>query len=511
MAGPLKILMVASECAPFAKTGGLGDVVGALPQFLTKRQGNKVIVVMPFYSVINTKKHKINPDIPKLDVPFGSEMLSCAVMKSELPGHVPVYFIVHDQYFSRPGIYHDAAYNDYKDNPERFTFLSAAALQLCHVLGFSPDIVHANDWHTAVLPAFVKRFHSNDPLFSNTACVLTIHNIAYQGRYNRYFYFRTGLGWEDFTQDKFEHWGDVNFLKGGIHFADMVNTVSKGYAAETRTPPLGYGLEHFLNLKGDNYTGILNGVDYSLWNPETDHHIPSNYSRTNLAGKAVCKNVLQKQMGLANHPHTPLIGIVSRLVEQKGFHIVTNCIEELIRKNDVQFAILGAGDKMLESFFGTLPQRFPRKVGAYIGYDNELAHLIEAGSDFFLMPSVYEPCGLNQIYSLRYGTLPIVRATGGLNDTIDNYDQETGEGTGFKFWEASCIAVFNTILWALDTYKHRKHHMDKLIRNAMEQHFSWEDSAVEYLKMYRKILKKLHHHTNGNAIIKNSLSGITTR
>ncbi len=501
MTGKLNILMVSAECAPFAKSGGLGDVVGALPRYLEK-SGHRVIVLMPLYSAINRSKHNVIPALERLEVPFGNDLLACSVYTAKIPGNVVVYFLEHHHFFSRQGMYHDSAYNDYTDNPVRFAFLSKAALQLCYHINFKPDIIHANDWHTAVLPAFLKRMYAGEPLFSEAASVLTIHNIAYQGRYNRSSYFKTGLSWEDFTQEKFEHHGDVNFLKGGIHFADVVNTVSPGYAEETRTDPLGYGLEYFLRIKGENYTGILNGADYDHWNPETDKLIPANYSKNDLSGKVVCKNVLQKQLGLRQSKDPPLIGIVSRLVGQKGFHIVAEFIDDLLSNNHVQFVILGAGDNKLEEFFGALSQRFPGKAGVYIGYDNELAHLIEAGSDFFLMPSLYEPCGLNQMYSLKYGTLPIVRATGGLNDTVENYNQETGEGTGFKFHEPSPVAAFNTIIWALDTYNHRRHHMEKLIRNAMEQYFSWDDSALEYIKLYRRALKKVRHqvYTSHNRI-----------
>lgn len=494
MSSRLNILMVSAECAPFAKTGGLGDVVGALPQYLV-RAGHRVIVVMPLYSVINRKHHHIVPAIDKLDVPVGNGVISCSVYSTSIHGKVPVYFLEHHQFFSREEIYHDAGFNDYTDNPYRFAFLSKAALQLCYHLRFKPDIVHANDWHTAVISAFLKRMFKDEPLFTDTASVLTIHNIAYQGRYNKAAYFSTGLGWEDFTQDKFEQYGDVNFLKGGIHFSDVVNTVSPGYAVETRTAPGGYGLEHFLNQKGDDYTGILNGADYNHWNPETDKLIPANYSVDDLSGKAFCKNILQKQLGLKQNSE-PVVGIVSRLVEQKGFHIVADCLDELLKKVNFQIAVLGAGDKGLENYFRTLPQRFPGRAGSYIGYDNELAHLIEAGSDFFLMPSIYEPCGLNQIYSLKYGTLPIVRATGGLNDTVDNYNQETGEGSGFKFWEPSCSAVYNTVKWAVDTYFQRKHHVKKLIANAMRQHFTWEESVKEYSRLYKRALKMVRETNN---------------
>jgi starch synthase len=491
MQAELNVLMVSAECAPFAKSGGLGDVIGSLPQYLQKL-GCKVIVVMPLYSFISIPNHNIVSALDRMEVWLGNELITCGVRKSTLPGEVPVYLIDYQPFFGRPGMYHDSFYNDYHDNPTRFAFLSKAALELCHYINFNPDIVHANDWHTAILSAYVRRLYRHDPVFSTTATVLTIHNIAYQGRYNRYYYFITGLGPEDFTQDKFEHYHDVNFLKGGIYFADQVNTVSRGYADETRVYPGGYGLEYFLNRKGDDYTGILNGADYSQWNPETDRLIPANYSINDLSGKKVCKEELQKQMGLEHFEQTPVIGVISRLVEQKGFQIVAECIEDLLNTTEVQFAILGSGDKNLENYFSSLPERFPGKVAVYIAYDNELAHLIEAGSDFFLMPSIYEPCGLNQIYSLKYGTLPIVRATGGLNDTIENYNQQTGEGTGFKFTDATCPAASNTIKWAVDTYYNRKDHLQKLIHNAMMQNFSWEDSAKEYIRMYEKAFQKIN-------------------
>jgi starch synthase len=491
MADSLKILFASSECVPFAKTGGLGDVSGALPEFL-KKLGNEVIIVIPMYSFIDRLKHHISVVIEKMNVRMGTELIACSINKTKLPGGVMIYFVDYEPYFGRPNMYHDNFFNDYQDNLKRFTFLSKAALQLCHELNYKPDIVHANDWHTAILPAYLKRLYKDDPLFANTASVLTIHNIAYQGRYSGHYYSYTGLWEEDFTPDKFEcHWA-VNLLKGGIHFADMVNTVSKGYAEETKTPQGGNGLDVFLNQKGENYIGITNGVDYSEWDPAKDNLIPANFTYKEMKGKSVCKQDLQERMGLKKAKEIPVIGIVSRLAEQKGFFILADCIEDIVNNMDVQFAILGEGDKHLEGYFGNLPGRYPGKIGAYIGYSNELAHLIEAGSDFFLMPSLFEPCGLNQIYSMKYGTLPIVRATGGLNDTVENYDQESGEGTGFKFWEPSSKAIFNTVKWALETYHFRKHHFKGLIKKAMMQNFSWEMSAEEYVKLYKKALENKH-------------------
>jgi starch synthase len=492
MTGSLKILFVSAECVPFAKTGGLGDVTGALPRYL-QRLGHSVIIVMPLYSFIDRHKYNIISAVDKMDVRMGDELISCSVCKTAQPDNVTVYFIDYEPFFSRENIYHDNDYNDYPDNPKRFTFLSKAALELCHELRYAPDIVHANDWHTAILPAYLKRLYVNDPFFASAASVLTIHNLAYQGRYDRYFFHYAGLDEADFTPEKFECHYAVNFLKGGIYFADMVNTVSRGYAAETRTPEGGFGLDHFLNIKGDHYVGILNGVDYSEWDPLKDRLIPANYSDDDLCGKDECKRVLQEQSDFRHDKSVALIGIIGRLVVQKGFYLLSQCIEDIIKNLNVQIVMLGSGDIQLERFYSGLQQHYPDKFNVTVGYDNELAHLIEAGSDFFLMPSLNEPCGLNQIYSLKYGTLPIVRATGGLSDTIENYNQDTCEGTGFKFREPSGKAIYNTVKWVLDTYYNRKLHFLRLIHNAMAQHFSWEESADEYVRLYHRALTAKPH------------------
>lgn len=488
MRDPLNIMLVASECVPFAKTGGLGDVAGTLPRFI-KETGNNIIVAVPLYSFIDRKKHNIKVSIEKLNVKMGDELIEFSVHETKMKGGVTIYFIDYEPFYGRSNIYHDNDFNDYPDNPLRFSFLSKAALELCRSTGFSPDIVHANDWHTAILPAYLKQIYKDDPLFKNTANVLTIHNLAYQGRYDKYFYYLAGLSHEDFTPDKFECYNAVNFLKGGIYFADAVNTVSKGYADETRTAEGGYGLDPFLNRKGDNYSGILNGADYEEWNPEKDTLIPSNFNYYNISGKYICKEILQKELRLVQDIQLPVIGIISRLVEQKGFYLLADCIEEILETTDVQFAVLGSGDKYLETFFSNLQLKYPGRAGVHIGYNNPLAHLIEAGSDLFLMPSLYEPCGLNQIYSLKYGTLPIVRATGGLKDTVINYNQDSDDGTGFMFWEAGCKAIYNTIRWAVDTYYTRKPHFQNLIKNAMEQNFSWHKSAEEYINLYYKAIE----------------------
>jgi len=402
---------------------------------------------------------------------------------------IPVYFIEANKYFDRFGLYHDAEFHDYLDNPRRFGFFTRAALQFCHDLSFAPDIVHAHDWQTALAPAYLKIWHWDDPLLGAAASVLTIHNIAYQGVYPVSDYDYLGLQWVNFSPEKFEDHGKINFLKGGLYYADVVNTVSPTYAKETRAPSGGHGHAPFLNARGQDYVGILNGVDYSVWDPAKDPLIPANYSAHDLSGKAECKRALQQRFLLNLEQDTPLFGIISRFVPQKGLDVLQATLDRLLASMRMQFVVLGAGDKGLEWYYGGLPSRYPGRVGSYIGYHEEIAHWIESGADFFLMPSRFEPCGLNQIYSLRYGTLPVVRATGGLDDTVQQYDQLNGSGTGFKFWDLSPEAIFYTIGWVINTYEDRRKQMRAMIRSAMKQDFSWERSANEYLQLYRQAIR----------------------
>ena len=483
---PLKIAMIASECVPYAKTGGLADVVGALPITLSA-MGHDVIVIMPRYSSINGDKFGLRRHWDSMGVWMGTAMEWCAVETAPHQG-ATAYFIEHKRYFDRSGLYHDAAYNDYGDNPYRFGFLTRAGLQLCRDLGFTPDIVHVHDWQTALASAYLKLWHWDDPVLGKAASVLTIHNNAYQGRYSTVCYPYLGLGWENFTSDKFEDYGSVNFLKGGIVYADMVNTVSPTYANETRTPELGYGLAPYLNAKGENYVGIVNGVDYQEWSPEADKLIPAHFSADDMTGKSACKRALQKRFMLEEDDTIPVVGIVSRFADQKGLHLLAGAIEGIVNTMRVQFVILGSGDPGLQGYFGELPARYPGKIGSFIGYNNEIAHWIEAGSDFFLMPSIYEPCGLNQIYSLKYGTLPIVRATGGLDDTVEQYEESTGGGTGFKFWEPSASAIYYSVGWAVSTWFDRRHHINEMRRRAMSRDYSWERSAEAYLGVYARAM-----------------------
>jgi len=483
----MNIVFIAAECVPFAKTGGLADVVGALPKYL-KALGHDVIVVMPKYSSINADKFGLRWSHGPMGVWMGDGQEWCSVHTAERDG-VPVYFIESDKYFNRWGLYHDANFNDYLDNPRRFGFLTRAALQLCKDIGFKADVVHAHDWHTALAPAYLKIWDWNDATLGNAASLLTIHNIAYQGKYPASHLDYLGLQRGNFTPDKFEDYGAISFLKGGIVYADMVNTVSPNYARETRTPELGNGMAPYLNNKGEDYIGILNGCDYTQWNPEADAVIPAKYSAKDLSGKDVCKRELQKRFNLQVVPDIPIVGVVSRLVDQKGLDLLAACIERIVQTMRVQFVVLGSGDKGLETFYGGLPARYPGGIGSYIGYSDEVAHWIEAGADFFVMPSIFEPCGLNQMYSLKYGTLPIVRATGGLDDSVQQYDEATGEGTGFKFYDASPNAVYYAVGWAVSTYYDRQYHIQQMIQTAMAQDFSWERSAEHYVRAYERAIQ----------------------
>jgi len=488
MPDSLSIVFIASECVPYAKTGGLGDVVGALPGAL-KRLGHNVIIIIPLYQHIDREKFKIEPFISPVGVWMGDGQEWCSVYRALNIDGVPVYFIDYKKYFSREGLYHDTEFNDYLDNPKRFAFLSRAGLQVCVDIGFKPDIIHLHDWHTALASAFLKIWFWDHKILGGSASVLTIHNIGYQGKYPAEHFPYLGFQTSTFNSDKFEDFGDINFLKGGIQYSDMVTTVSPTYANETRTPHGGMGLAPYLNNKADRYIGIINGIDYSIWDPAVDPLIPANYSWTDIKGKAICKKALQERFDLQIKKDVPIVGVVSRFVDQKGLDLLADAIEGILTNMMVQFVILGSGDKELEARFSELPLKYTGAVGCHIGYHNELSHWIEAGSDFFVMPSRYEPCGLNQIYSLKYGSLPIVRATGGLDDTVDQYDEMTGEGTGFKFKQTSSHALYYAIGWAVSTYYDRPHHILRMQQKGMQLDFSWKKSAQEYVEVYRNAIK----------------------
>ncbi len=480
--GGLKIVFVASEMSPFAKTGGLADVVGSLPVSLSQL-GHQVSVIMPKYSSIKANMELFHSP---MGVWMGNKQEWCGVYKTEYNG-ISVYFIEHNIFFDRDGLYHDRNMNDYEDNPKRFAFLSRAAMQLCIDKGYSPDIFHVNDWQTALLPAYLKNWNLQGTSIQNSKSVLTIHNMAYQGNYPKSNVEYLGIGWGNFTYEKFEENDRINMLKGGIFYSDFVNTVSPTYAYEV-TNGNGYGLDTALRNKGEYFSGIINGADYNIWNPEIDKYIRDNYSKEDMSGKWRCKGKLQDIFGLESNYTVPIFGAVGRFTSQKGYNLIASIAERLMNETSIQIAIIGTGDKDLEGFFSYMAQKYPGRFGCRIEFNEKTAHLLEAGSDFFLMPSLFEPCGLNQIYSLKYGTLPIVRNTGGLRDTVINCNEFENYGTGFIFNDFTPDALRNTILWAYKIYHTRPDLMAKMRYDAMCQDFSWLRSAKEYEHIYRKII-----------------------
>jgi len=483
----LNILIAASEVVPFAKSGGLADVAGALPKAL-RALGHDVRVVMPRYYIVDKEKYGLRPLEGSLGVPMGSMGEAWAgVSEGALPGSdVPVYFIEHEGFFGRIGLY-DEDGEGYGDNDNRFIFFSKAVMQLAKKLHFRPDVIHANDWHTAAIPVLLNTTYAFDPDFANTGTLLSIHNLQHQGKFYKGAMDVLGVGWEHFNANELEEYDGVNLLKGGIVHADAINAVSKKYAQEIRTPEFGWGLDRLIDEKAYKLFGILNGVDYDEWSPAVDTLIPATFDSDDLKGKAICKASLQKQFNLPQRSDVPLIGLVGRLAEQKGIGLLAAAVWNLMEM-DIQIVLLGAGEKWAEHFFSDVASKYPDKFATYIGYQNDVAHQIEAGSDLFLMPSLFEPCGLNQIYSLRYGTVPIVRATGGLDDTIENYQSESKSGTGFKFYDATPEALSGTVKWAVDTWYHDRTGFDQLRHNGMSKRFDWKEAAQGYEDLYRHII-----------------------
>lgn len=487
MMDKLNILLAASEVVPFAKSGGLADVAGALPKALDA-QGHDIRVVMPRYYIVDKEKYNLKLLEGSLGVPMGSTGEAWAsVYEGILPGSkVKVYFIEHDGFFGRKGLYDEDGVG-FGDNDSRFIFFSKAVMQLAKKLSFKPDVIHANDWHTAAIPLLLNTAYAYDPNFENTASLLSIHNLQHQGKFHKAAMDTLGVGWEHFNQDELEEYDGINLLKGGIVHADAINAVSKKYAQEIRTAEFGWGLESLINKYAYKLFGVLNGVDYDEWSPAIDTLITHNFDSDNLQGKEQCKEDLQKQFSLPVRSDVPLIGLVGRLAQQKGITLLSAAIWNLM-KMDIQIVLLGTGEKWAEHFFQDVASKYPEKFACYIGYQNDVAHQIEAGSDMFLMPSLFEPCGLNQIYSLRYGTVPIVRATGGLDDTILNYDSQTKSGTGFKFYDATPEALTGTVAWAVDTWYNDRSGFDQLRLEGMKKRYEWSEAAKGYEDLYRHII-----------------------
>jgi starch synthase len=487
MDNPLHVLFVSPEAVPFAKTGGLADVAGALPKFI-QSLGCELRVVIPYYRIVKHSGLPLQYLGEEIEVPIGNEILKADIYQGRLNQDIPVYFIDREEFFDREYLY-STPKGDYFDNAERFIFFSKAALILCQQMGFSPEVIHHHEWQTGLIPAYLKSIFQNDTLFSHAASVFTIHNIAYQGVFKKEKFWLTGLPMEMYNPEGIEFWERINFMKAGIVYADVINTVSQKYSKEIQTPEYGYGLEGILRKRGKDLYGILNGVDYQDWDPSHDSHLMARYDLKDISGKRECKKDLLKEFGLPpSLEDSPLLGMISRLADQKGFDLLVEILEELFTL-DIGFVLLGTGEQKYHDLFIQVAHKYPQKAGIRISYDDRLAHKIEAGTDLFLMPSKYEPCGLNQIYSLKYGTIPVVRATGGLDDTILNYDPVTRRGNGFKFIRYDAKEFLNQIKVAIGFYS-QPEHWKQLIRNAMSSDFSWERSAEAYLQLYRKALEK---------------------
>jgi len=488
----VNILVATSEAVPFAKTGGLADVCGALPVELA-RLGHRTAVILPYYRRVRYCGQPIEPLGIDFIVPIGSKTVSGHLAASRLPqSDVPVYLVQQDQYFDREELYQEDG-DDYEDNCERFVFFSRAVMEAIRLLELEVDVIHANDWQTGLVPACLKLEYCRLPRYQSIACLFAVHNMGYQGQFWHWDMLLTGLDWKYFNWQQMEYFGKLNLLKTGLAFADAISTVSPRYAEEIQTPEFGCGLESVLRHRRDVLSGILNGVDYGLWNPAADRFLAANFDADSVAArKPICKAALQEEMALPREPDSPLVGMVGRLTEQKGFDLVAEVLPKWVETADVQWVILGTGDPTYEKQFRTLAQRFPERVAARLEFSDELAHRIEAGVDMFLMPSRYEPCGLNQLYSLKYGTVPVVRRTGGLADTVvDANDQSLGDGTanGFSFSEDDPEALSETLQRACDAYR-RPDVWSQLIDTGMRQDWSWAKSARQYVALYQRIIAR---------------------
>jgi starch synthase len=479
----VRIVFVASEGVPFSKTGGLADVVGALPKALAKL-GHKLKVVLPRYRM--TKPGKPEATMQSLTIPLASGYKFVSVQNAGLAGKVRTFLVECPFFFDRAGLYQEKG-EDYPDNAQRFAAFSFAALELMKRSATPPDIIHCHDWQTALVPIYLRNLYQDDDFFRNTSVVFTIHNVCYQGLFPPDILPDISLPAGLFTVDFLEYYGDINLLKGGIVFSDYITTVSRKYAEEIQTPEFGCGLEGVFQSRRDRLRGILNGVDYEAWSPATDKLIPATFSAMDIKGKAACKKALLEKMGVKQPVlERPVIGIVSRFAPQKGFDLIEEIAEQLAAL-DLYIVALGTGDPVFEELFHFMAARYPDKFLVEVAYDNTLAHEIEAGSDMFLMPSRYEPCGLNQIYSLKYGTVPIVRATGGLDDTIEAFDGQSG--TGFKFSEYTGAALLDAIERAIAAY-HQPQVWQQLVGNGMREDFSWGRSAKQYLEVFEALQKR---------------------
>ncbi len=480
----MKILYAASEAAPFAKTGGLADVAGSLPPALAAL-GHDVRVVLPRYRSVDPERYGLE-QIATFYVPLGAWKERCEVLQGGMGKNVTVYFISKDIFYDRPALY-GTAQADYPDNAERFTYFGRAVLELCRALDFAPDVVHCNDWQTGLTPFFLKTLYRGSTPFERTRSVFTVHNLGYQGTFGHEYMRFLGAGWEHFTPEGMEFWGKINFLKAGLVYSDIITTVSRTYSREIQTAEYGHGLEGVLAKRVADLFGIINGLDYAEWDPARDASIADRYSAARPAGKTECKKDLLEVIGLPPGD-APLIGMVTRLVGQKGLDILAAALPDMMSLG-ARMVVLGTGEEQYQRVLMETSARYPEHMRVLLRYDDGIAKKIYAGSDLFLMPSRYEPCGLGQLIALRYGAVPLVRKTGGLADTVQDYNERSGRGTGFVFEEYTAAALVGCIRRAIALYDNKKK-WKHLVQTCMKKDFSWPHSAREYVTVSRKVMKK---------------------
>jgi starch synthase len=486
MAQKLKILLAASEVYPFAKTGGLADIAGALPKAL-KQLGHDVRVIMPKHKAVAKSPLGIRPMGLDVTIPIGGTRKKGFLYSSNLNGEIPVYFVGNESYFSRDPIY-GTRHGDYPDNAERFIFFCRSIFEICKSVEFQPDIIHCNDWQTGLIPVYLKTVYARDKRFKNTRTIFSIHNLGYQGNFPASELKTAGLPFSLFTPEGVEFYNHFSFLKSALVFADLLTTVSPTYAKEIQTKAFGFKMDGILRERSKDLFGILNGVDYQEWNPESDPGIEKNYSPENIEGKLTCKKKLADLFSLKVGDDTPILSMVTRLSSQKGIDLVIETMGDFLGEG-AAFVILGSGDSMYEDYFLKLKKRFPDRIGVRIGFDEKLAHQILAGSDILLMPSQYEPCGLTQMYSLKYGAVPVVRSVGGLADSIKEFNRKTLRGTGFKFKKFVPDHLHQAVKKAVSVYR-KKDQWQKLTLNDMNANFGWDRAAKKYCQLYRRVLKK---------------------
>ncbi|MGC2423424.1 MAG: glycogen synthase GlgA [Nitrospirota bacterium] len=477
----MKIAIASSEVYPFAKTGGLADVAGALPKALAKL-GVETCVVMPLYKVVDRAKWGLKKTAKKAAAKMDGKAVEAAIWEGALPGGVRAFFVDTPKYYDRDVLY-GTAKGDLPDNAERFIYFSKIIPEVLKAMDFRPDVIHTNDWQTGLVPLYLNTLYADDAFFKDTGTVFTVHNIGYQGKFWANDWHLTGLGWEYFTPEGLEFYGDINVLKGGLVYSDIINTVSKTYSKEIQTPEFGYGLEGVLKKRAADLYGIVNGIDYEEWDPQTDKHLVKNYGTGDVKGKQANKKGLKEQLNLAAG-NKPLFGIISRLADQKGLDLIAGAINDMM-KMDLQVVVLGTGEEKYHKLLTKVAKDHPKNMSVNLAFDATLAARIYAASDVFMMPSRYEPCGLGQLISLRYGTVPLVRKTGGLADTVSNYNPKTGKGNGFVFSEYSSKAFLKSVKAALSAFDD-KNGWKTLVTSAMIEDNSWDNSAKEYVKLYKK-------------------------